>query len=214
MKIAIDGPAGSGKSTIAKLLAEKLGFEYIDTGAMYRALAWKMLRSGYSCELKEDIEKVIKNSAFSLKESKLLLDGAPVGEEIRTSKISLLASRIATIPEIRAFLTGEQRKLAENRDVVMEGRDIGTVVLPDAEYKFYITASPRERARRRYKQLKEMGINADYDAILREISYRDENDSSREIAPLKPADDAIVIDTTGMNLSEVIRLILKRMKLQ
>ncbi|MBO8166766.1 MAG: (d)CMP kinase [Kosmotoga sp.] len=214
MKVAIDGPAGSGKSTVAKLLAKELGFEYIDTGAMYRALAWKMLKHGYSYESKTDIEKVIQNTIFSFESPNLLMDNATIGDEIRTSEISLLASKIATISEIRAFLTREQRKLAENRDLVMEGRDIGTVVLPDADYKFYITASPEERAKRRYNQLKKMGIDADFNAILREISFRDKNDSSREIAPLKPAGDAIVIDTTEMPLNEVIKLILKKMKFQ
>nr|WP_245612742.1 (d)CMP kinase [Kosmotoga pacifica] len=214
MKIAIDGPAGSGKSTVAKLLAKRLGFEYVDTGAMYRAIAWKAFRSGYSPNDRPGISKIIESTTFSLKNNQLFMDGSPIGDEIRTSEISMLSSAIAKIPEVRAFLTEEQRKLAANRDVVMEGRDIGTVVLPDAEYKFFIKASAEERAKRRLSQLKEIGIDAEYETILKEIVARDINDSSRDIAPLKPADDAIVIDTTDMPLEEVINYILKRMGIE
>lgn len=210
MKIAIDGPAGSGKSTVAKLVAKRLGFNYIDTGAMYRALGWKSVNMGIELTDIESLSSMLEDTRFSFNKGKLCLDGRILGEEIRTQKMSKMASDISKLKVIRDYLTTEQRFLAENSDVVMEGRDIGTVVLPDAKLKVFLTASPEERARRRLLQLEKMGKKSDYDEILNSIIDRDKNDSTRELAPLKPADDAIILDTTGMSIDEVIDSIVQK----
>ncbi|MDK2954277.1 (d)CMP kinase [Kosmotoga sp. DU53] len=212
MKIAIDGPAGSGKSTVAKMLAERLGFTYVDTGAMYRAVAWKLKQHDIDPDNTDALRELLENTQFSISDSVLCMDGRKIGDEIRTPEISRLSSDVAKIAEVRRFLTAEQRRIAEKGNVIMEGRDIGTVVIPDADLKFFITASPEERARRRYEQLKRLGIEANYDRILNELIQRDRNDSSREIAPLKPAEDAIIIDTTNMTIDEVLDLLVRKVR--
>ncbi|HQN27277.1 MAG TPA: (d)CMP kinase [Mesotoga sp.] len=204
MRIAIDGPAGSGKSTVAKLVARDLNFVYIDTGAMYRALALKAhsLKIEFSDE--SPMVELMNHTYFSLSENGITLDGRFLGEEIRTREVSMLSSNIARYPYVRAYLTEQQRSLSRQGNVVMEGRDIGTIVLPDAELKIFLTASIEERARRRYAELIASLKEVDYESVLREMKARDLNDSSRELAPLKPAKDAIRLDTTGLSISEVV----------
>ncbi|MFW6121488.1 MAG: (d)CMP kinase [Petrotogales bacterium] len=208
MKIAIDGPAGSGKSCVASGLAKRLGYVYIDTGSMYRALAWKAHKSRINIYDDSQLNSLIKETHFSLSEGKLIMDGEPLNCEIRKAIISKKSSEIAKLEPVRNFLTVEQRELAERNDVVMEGRDIGTVVLQNSEYKFFLDASKEERARRRLKQMKSMGLEGSYNEILQEIIDRDNNDSSRSLAPLKPAEDAIRIDTTNLTITQVIETIL------
>lgn len=214
MIIAIDGPAGSGKSTVAKLVAKKLGFFYLDTGAMYRAVAYKMKKENLSeKELIEKLGSIDLRLLDTDKGIKVILDGEDITGKIRTEEIGKLASQIAKIPEIREKLVQLQRKIAlEAKNAVLEGRDIGTVVFPDAELKIFMTASPEERAKRRYLQLKEKGENPNYEDILRSVLERDKADMERKIAPLKPAKDAIVIDTTNKTIEEVVNIIVAKAK--
>lgn len=203
MQIAIDGPAGSGKSTVAKKIAEKLNIIYIDTGAMYRAITLKL----------KDIDKKIyeeacNNTNIEFINNKIFLDGKDVSSQIRSEEISKLTSDISKIDFVRKKLVSIQKEIADKNSVVMEGRDITTVVLPDADYKFYLSASPEIRAKRRTLQLKEKGLNAYYEEILRDIKKRDNNDIKRENSPLKVADDAIVIDSSNLTADESIEKIL------
>lgn len=203
MQIAIDGPAGSGKSTVAKKIAEKLNIIYIDTGAMYRAITLKL----------KDIDKkyyqeACNNTNIEFINNKIFLDGKDVSSQIRSEEISKLTSDISKIDFVRKKLVSIQKEIADKNSVVMEGRDITTVVLPDADYKFYLNASPEIRAKRRTLQLKEKGLNADYEEILRDIKKRDNNDIKRENSPLKVADDAIVIDSSNLTAEESIEKIL------
>lgn len=203
MQIAIDGPAGSGKSTVAKKIAEKLNIIYIDTGAMYRAITLKL----------KDIDKkyyqeACNNTNIEFINNKIFLDGKDVSSQIRSEEISKLTSDISTIDFVRKKLVSIQKEIADKNSVVMEGRDITTVVLPDADYKFYLNASPEIRAKRRTLQLKEKGLNADYEEIIRGIKKRDNNDIKRENSPLKVADDAIVIDSSNLTAEESIEKIL------
>ncbi len=203
MQIAIDGPAGSGKSTVAKKIAEKLNIIYIDTGAMYRAITLKL----------KDIDKkyyqeACNNTNIEFINNKIFLDGKDVSSQIRSEEISKLTSDISKIDFVRKKLVSIQKEIADKNSVVMEGRDITTVVLPDADYKFYLNASPEIRAKRRTLQLKEKGLNADYEEILRDIKKRDNNDIKRENSPLKVADDAIVIDSSNLTAEEAIEIIL------
>lgn len=208
MKIAIDGPAGAGKSTVARAVAQKLNLNYLDTGAMYRAAAYAMIEQGID---PTDWEKVLvalpsldMKIIYENGVQKVLLDSKDATPYLRTPRISKGASDIAVIPELRLKLVELQREVANAYDLVMDGRDIGTYVLPDAEFKFFITASPRERAKRRYLELKETAPNADINEIEREIIARDKTDSEREFAPLKQAEDAILVDTTELNREQVI----------
>lgn len=203
MQIAIDGPAGSGKSTVAKKIAEKLNIIYIDTGAMYRAITLKL----------KDIDKkyyqeACNNTNIEFINNKIFLDGKDVSSQIRSEEISKLTSDISKIDFVRKKLVSIQKEIADKNSVVMEGRDITTVVLPDADYKFYLNASPEIRAKRRTLQLKEKGLNADYEEIIRDIKKRDNNDIKRENSPLKVADDAIVIDSSNLTAEESIEKIL------
>jgi len=215
INIAIDGPAGAGKSTVAKAIAGKLGIIHLDTGAMYRAAALAAVRKGVSpldekavvAMLPIDIDVQYKDGA-----QRVLLEGEDVTEVIREHSISQAASDISKIKQVRLMLVDIQRKIAEKNDVVMDGRDIGTFVLPNADYKFYLTAAPEVRARRRLNQLKEMGQDGDYEEILKSILIRDENDSKREFAPLKKAEDAVLIDSTYMSVEEVVQTILSAIK--
>lgn len=203
MQIAIDGPAGSGKSTVAKKIAEKLNIIYIDTGAMYRAMTLKLKDID-----KKFYEEACNNTNIEFINNKIFLDGKDVSSQIRSEEISKLTSDISKIDFVRKKLVSIQKEIAAKNSVVMEGRDITTVVLPDADYKFYLSASPEIRAKRRTLQLKEKGLNADYEEILRDIKKRDNNDIKRENSPLKVADDAIVIDSSNLTAEESIEKIL------
>lgn len=203
MQIAIDGPAGSGKSTVAKKIAEKLNIIYIDTGAMYRAITLKLKDID-----KKFYEEACNNTNIEFINNKIFLDGKDVSSQIRSEEISKLTSDISKIDFVRKKLVSIQKEIADKNSVVMEGRDITTVVLPDADYKFYLNASPEIRAKRRTLQLNEKGLNADYEEILRDIKKRDNNDIKREKSPLKVADDAIVIDSSNLTAEESIEKIL------
>lgn len=208
MNVAIDGPAGAGKSTIAKILAKELGFLYLDTGAMYRAVALKMLRTGISVQDEKGIEAQLTHTEVDVchKDGKqcVLLDGEDVSDSIRTPEISSAASTVSKYACVRGALLSLQRSIAARSDVILDGRDIGTVVLPKAEYKFFLTASVEERAARRYKELTEKGVACSFEDIKRDIETRDYNDSHRTIAPLRKADDAVEIDTTHLTIEEVV----------
>lgn len=201
--IAVDGPAGAGKSTVSKIVAAKLGYTYIDTGAMYRAVA---LKSSRSCE---DLVDIIDDIEIELDDrARVFLDGQEVTKEIRTPEISKLASDVSKFGFVRKKLTELQRKMAQRGAVIMDGRDIGTQVLPNADLKIFLTASIDERARRRFEELTAKGQEVNLDAIKNEIALRDKQDSEREIAPLKQAEDAILIDSTNLTIDEVAGKIL------
>ena len=216
ISIALDGPAGAGKSTVAKGVAKELGFIYVDTGALYRTVGLHFLRKGITTELECDIESELKEIAVDIKfvngEQRVFLNGEDVSEKIRTPEASMMASAVSAKPPVRAFLLEMQRKLARENNVIMDGRDIGTVVLPNATLKYFVTATPEERANRRYKELKEKGADVDYKAVYDDIVTRDYNDSHREIAPLKPAKDSIMFDTTGNTLEQSIEILKKSIK--
>lgn len=217
--VAIDGPAGAGKSTIAKAAAKKLGFLYVDTGALYRATGLKFSKLGFDTQLNCDIDSVLAETNVNFKYidgvQHVFLDGADVSDEIRTPEASMMASAVSAKPSVRAFLLEMQRKIARENNVIMDGRDIGTVVLPDAKIKIFLTASAKVRAERRYKELIEKGENVSFDEVLADIEKRDYNDSHREIAPLKPAENAIFYDSTEKdletNINELIGIIEERM---
>lgn len=214
LNIAIDGPAGAGKSTVARIISEKLGILYLDTGAMYRAVALKVINSNVSTtdcnsitEIVEDINIKIK---FNGKEQIILLDDEDVTEKIRTKEISIGASNVGTIPRVREKMVELQREIASDNSVVMDGRDIGSYVLPNANYKFYLTASLDERAKRRYNEYLQKGVSdTDLNNVKKDIEYRDQNDMSREFAPLCKAKDAIEIDSTSIDVHQVVERILK-----
>ena len=210
--IAIDGPAGAGKSTVSKIAAAKLGYTYIDTGAMYRAVACKVLKTNETVT-ENLIVTIAKDIDVDLRYedgiTKVFVDGLEVTGEIRTPEVSRLVSQVAKIGFVREKLTELQRKMATRGGVIMDGRDIGTTVLPNADVKIYLTASIEERARRRFEELKEKGYNSDFNEIAKEIALRDKQDMEREISPLVKADDAILLDTSDMNIDEVVNEILK-----
>ena len=216
MKIAIDGPAGAGKSSIAKLAAKELGFIYIDTGAMYRASALYAIENGIEiCEKsfsKEVLDKIKIDIKYDEDGQRIILCGKDVSKRIREADVSIGASNIAVIPAVRLKLVELQRELAKGNDVIMDGRDIGTYVLPDAELKIYLTASTDERARRRLLELHEKGQTAEFEQVKKDIEYRDKNDSEREFAPLRQAEDAILVDSTDMTIDEVKNRILELAK--
>ncbi len=210
--IAVDGPAGAGKSTVSKIVAAKLGFTYIDTGAMYRAVGLKLLQSGKPLTEKNLIE-IVDDIEIKLDESaKVFLDGVDVTKEIRTPEVSKLASDVSKYGFVRKKLTELQREMATAGSVIMDGRDIGTQVLPNADIKIFLTASLHERARRRFEELKAKGQVVTFDAVENEIAARDKQDSEREIAPLAKADDAILIDSTNMTVDNVVEKILELAK--
>ena len=197
--IAIDGPGGAGKSTVAKAVAKKLSIIYVDTGALYRAIGVYALKNGIETTDRQGISAILKNISVELKfkngTQSVLVNTEDVSNEIRTPEASMAASNVSAIPEVRDFLFETQRTIARENNVIMDGRDIGTVDLPDAEVKIFLTASPEARAKRRFHELCAKGIEADYNQVLRELKIRDYNDSHREIAPLRPAEDAIILDT-------------------
>ena len=215
-KIAIDGPAGAGKSSIAKETAKKLGFVYVDTGAMYRTVGLNVLNAGKNPKIKEDVLSVLDDVNIDIKYfdgvQNIFLNGENVSELIRTPEVSVAASDVAVIGEVRVKLVELQRSLAERTDVIMDGRDIGTRVLPDADVKIFLTASAEERATRRLKELEEKGISCSYEDVLSDIKYRDKNDSEREIDPLRPTDESVIFDTTGLTLNESVERMLKLLK--
>jgi len=211
IQIAVDGPAGSGKSTIAKKLAEKLDMLYIDTGAMYRALTYKIISMGIDIGDDNAVTQAAKSSQILLEKGKVYIDGEDVGEKIRSTEVDAWVSRVAEIPQVREIMVGIQREMAMSQNVVMDGRDIGTNVLPGARYKFFLTASIEERALRRYRDKKASGAAENYETVKKEILRRDEIDSTREIDPLRKAEDAVVIDTTGKTIDEVLEQILMRL---
>lgn len=215
--IAIDGPSGAGKSTLARQLAKELGFLYVDTGAIYRTVALKAQRSGVQPGEREQVIPLLNglNIRMGYGEDGLqhmYLDGEDVTEAIRVHAVSQCASLVAAIPEVRAFLLDYQRQLARENDVVMDGRDIGTVVLPDADVKIFLTASAEIRARRRLLELEQRGQSADFQTILHDIQQRDEQDRTRAVAPLRQAEDAVLLDTSELDLAESLQAMLNIVK--
>ncbi len=206
--VTVDGPAGSGKSTVGRLLAQKLSYVYLDTGALYRAMALKVRTAGLSPDNREKIAALCGSTTIALRErdgaTRILLDGVDVTEIIRTPEISMLASAVSALPEVRAALLSVQRESASEGGVVAEGRDMGTVVFPGADVKFFLTASAGERGRRRWLELRDRGHEASLEEVLRDVVQRDRQDSERKIAPLRPSDDGVLIDSTGKTVNEVV----------
>lgn len=216
INVAIDGPAGAGKSTVARGAAKKLGYIYVDTGALYRTVALAATRNGV-LKSAEKTEQMLKDITVDLAFDDagaqcVYLNGEDVSSLIRTPEISMAASNVSKIPAVRAFLLGLQRDIAAKNNVIMDGRDIATVVLPDAQVKIFLTASPECRAERRYKELLEKGENVKYDDVLADVNARDYQDSHREIAPLKPAEDSVIADTSGKSLPQSIEMIISVIK--
>ncbi len=208
--IVIDGPAGSGKSTISKLLADRLGLVYIDTGAMYRAVALAAHERSVDPSDDQGLEEICKTIQIEFKGARLFMDGRDVSREIRTPLMDTLSSAVSARPSVRRAMIGLQRRTAEGGGIVMEGRDIGTVVLPDAPAKFFLTADSRVRGERRYRERVERGESADLAVVVTEIEKRDRNDSERELSPLKPAEDALIIDTSDLSIPQVVEEICKK----
>ena len=215
--VTIDGPSGAGKSTISKLLAAKLNFTYLDTGAMYRVVGLQVQRAGFDLEAegaKERLVQLLEGLDMTLasgeegEETRAFLDGEDVSDAIRTPEMAMIASRASAEPEVRKKLTEMQRKIGNNGAIVAEGRDMGTIVFPDAMHKFFLDASPEERAMRRQKQLEESGQKIEFQELLAQIQKRDRDDSSRSLAPLQPAEDAVIIDSSEMNIEEVVSFML------
>lgn len=215
LRIAIDGPGGAGKSTVAKEVARKLGIDYIDTGAMYRAIAYKFISCGFKPGIEDDgftesLNKILVSTDVDYSRGITRLDGIDVSDKIRTAEISSAASSFSAIPSVRKKLVSLQQKMAQEKSLVMDGRDIGSNVIKDAELKIFLTASPEERARRRYEELCQKGEKVEYEAVLCEMKTRDQNDMSRELNPLVKADDAWEIDSSELTASEVVKLICDR----
>lgn len=214
--IAIDGPAGSGKTTIAKKVAKALGYLHIDSGSMYRALTRKVIKEKIDLDNKAELLKVVKATRIDLKQVDgkfiVLLDGENVSDKLRTPEINKNINTIAAVPEIRRYLLEIQRKLGKDGGIVMEGRDIGTAIFPHADSKFYIDASIKERTRRRFKELSDSGKKVDLSKLEKSIRIRDKKDKTRDTNPLRIAEDAIVIDTTGLSINEVTQKILKEIE--
>lgn len=209
ISIAIDGPSGAGKSTISRKAAEKFGFIYVDTGAIYRTIGLATKIRGVSLDDTAAVVALLPTLEIELKyndagEQHMYLDGNDVSRDIRLPEVSMLASKVSAIPEVRAFLIDMQRGMAEKYDVIMDGRDIGTVILPNADLKIFLTADVRDRAHRRYEELRAKGMEKPFDEVLAEMEKRDEQDTQRAAAPLKAADDAVLLDTSGNTLEESI----------
>ena len=210
--IAVDGPAGAGKSTIAKIVADKLNINYIDTGAMYRAITYKVLTNNIDINDENAIVEVAKNSDIDFKDNNIYLDGKILKEEIRTPQVSHNVSNIAQIKDVRYLMVDVQRDIGNKSSVILDGRDIGSYVFPNADYKFYLVASPEERGERRYKELIKKGYETTLDEVINDVIRRDEIDSNREFAPLVKAKDAIEIDTTGKNIDNVVESVISKIK--
>ncbi len=205
--IAIDGPAGAGKSTLSRMLAKKFGLIYVDTGAMYRTVGLHVLRTGADPRDEKAVSEKLPDIKIEMcyddsGSQRMLLNGDDVTDDIRLPQVSIYASDVSALPSVRAFLLEMQRTMAKNYNVIMDGRDIGTVVLPGAGLKIFLSAAPEERARRRHQELLEKSADTTYEEVLRDMKYRDENDSSRAASPLKPAEDAVMVDTTGNTLEK------------
>ena len=211
-RIAIDGPSGAGKSTIAKAVAKALDIDYIDTGAMYRAIGYKIDKEGVPFEEGDALAALLDATDIDFVSGDIILDGEIVNDLIRTPEVSMLASKCAALPSVRAKLVEIQRGMGMRKSVIMDGRDIGTNVLKDAEYKIFLTASAEERAQRRFKELQEKGENQTYEEVLEDVKQRDHNDMTRELNPLRKADDAIELDTTGMGIDDVVAAVLDIVK--
>lgn len=214
IRIAIDGPSGAGKSTIAKRIANELEIDYIDTGAMYRAVAYKLLQKQIDIHDIRSLTDMLSKTDIDFTEGNIILDGEIVNDKIRTHEISRMASDVSALQVVRDKLVALQRKMGQVKSVVMDGRDIGTNVLKDAEYKFFVTATASERARRRWLELVEKGEKVELKQVEADIITRDNNDSKRELNPLKKAEDAIELDTTGMTIEEVTDKIMEVIKWQ
>lgn len=212
IRIAIDGPGGAGKSTIAKQVAKALDIDYIDTGAMYRAVGYKLIRDNVDMYDEDALLAMLEATDIDFSGGKIILDGEDISDRIRTQEISRKASECSALAPVRAKLVELQKKMGSTKSVIMDGRDIGTVVLKDAELKIYLTASAEERAERRYKELLLKGEDISYEKVLADMQERDYNDMHREITPLRKADDAIELDTTGMSIDEVTEYILRKVK--
>lgn len=214
--VAIDGPSGAGKSTIAKTAAKTLGFIYVDTGALYRTIGLAVFRKNFDALTPDEVISVLSEINITLKyidgAQRVYLNGEDVSELIRTPKISLFASRVSVIPEVREFLLDMQRDIANKNNVIMDGRDIGTVILPNAKVKIFLTASDEKRAERRYLELCGKGIETTPQEVLNDMRKRDEKDSSRSLAPLKKADDAILLDTSELDLQQSINAVINIIK--
>lgn len=211
--IAIDGPSGAGKSTLAKMLAAKLGFLYVDTGAIYRTVGVYVCKQGVEPDDAAAVTELLPHIAIKMAHGedglqRMYLNGEDVTDAIRRNEISAYASKVSAIPSVRTFLLDMQRSLARENNVIMDGRDIGTVVLPDADLKIYLTADPKDRAERRYFELVERGQQVEREQVLQDVLERDERDMNRPVSPLKQADDAVVVDTTGNTLEESFRVML------
>ncbi|MTQ97404.1 (d)CMP kinase [Pseudoflavonifractor sp. BIOML-A6] len=215
--IAVDGPSGAGKSTLAKMLAEALGYLYVDTGAIYRTVGLSACRRGVDPGDGAAVVPMLAGLDIDLRHGEdglqhMYLDGEDVTDEIRRPEISKYASAVSALPQVRAFLMDMQRELARRQNVIMDGRDIGTVVLPGADVKIFLTAAPEDRAKRRYAELLQRGHGGDYETVLRDIIQRDENDTRRAAAPLRQAEDALLVDTTGNSLEESFDVLLNTIK--
>lgn len=210
--IAIDGPAGAGKSTIAKIISKELNINYIDTGAMYRAITYKCLKSNIDINNTEEVINMAKDTEIDFRDNNIYLDNEVVNEEIRTVEVSNNVSNVAKIKEVRYLMVDVQRKIGENNSVVLDGRDIGSYVFPNADYKFFLVATPEERGSRRYKELLEKGYEVNLDEIINDIIKRDKIDSNREFAPLVKAEDALEIDTTGKGIEEVVSEVVSKIR--
>lgn len=212
VRIAIDGPSGAGKSTIAKAVAERLNLDYIDTGAMYRAVGYKMLQEGVALDNLAGIKALLHSTDIDFSAGNIILDGEIINDKIRTPEISRQASACSALRIVREKLVEQQQKMGREKSVIMDGRDIGTVVFPDAEYKFFIVASAQIRAERRYKELVEKGQQVTLEQVLSDMLERDHNDSTREVTPLRKADDALEVDTSHMTIEEVTEFICKEIE--
>ncbi|MGL4914152.1 MAG: (d)CMP kinase [Romboutsia sp.] len=211
--IAVDGPAGAGKSTIAKIIAEKLNINYIDTGAMYRAITYKCLQNNININNEDEVIKIAKNTEIDFRDNNIYLDKRVLKEEIRTMEVSNNVSNVAKIKEVRYLMVDVQREIGTRNSVILDGRDIGSYVFPNADYKFFLVATPEERGNRRYKELINKGYEVNIDEIINDIVKRDEIDSNREFAPLVKAEDAIEIDTTGKDINEVVESVISKINI-
>ena len=211
--IAVDGPAGAGKSTISKLIADKLNINYIDTGAMYRAVTYKCLQNNIDINNEEEVINMAKECDIDFKDNNIYLNGNILKDEIRTMEVSNNVSNVAKIKEVRYLMVDIQRNIGKMSSVILDGRDIGSYVFPNADYKFFLVATPEERGNRRYKELINKGYDVNLEEIIKDIIKRDEIDSNREFAPLVKAEDAIEIDTTGKNIDEVVSSVLSKINI-
>ena len=208
-QVAIDGPSGAGKSTIAKAVAKELGIDYIDTGAMYRAIGYKVKCRGIDPADEDAVRAMLADTQVDLQQGEVYLDGENVSAQIRTPEMSMMASVCSQIPAVREKLVQLQREMGTRKSVIMDGRDIGTNVLKDARFKIYLTASAEERARRRFLELQEKGETQSFEDVLEDIKQRDHNDMTRELNPLRKADDAVEVDTTGLDIDQVVQKVLE-----